>query len=332
MVMERSERDLGTAVVAGGSAGVGRAVVDMLLERGHRVAVIARGEDRLDELQDRFGRDRLMGVSCDAADAGGMSRAAREIRDAFGPVSIWVNSVMLTAYSPFREVPAEEFDAIVGATFLGTVNGTRAALEVMERGAIVNVGSGLSYRAIPMQTAYVASKHAINGFTSALRSELIREGRPISLSLVQLPAINTPQFDWSRNRLPEKPQPAPPIYQPEVAARAVLRAADQGSREIFVGGSVLQLVFGDMAAPALLDRFLASDGVDAQQSGRPPVNREGNVDRPVAMPSRAHGSHDEDARGSGLILDADRTRAAAFLGVPLVTFALGALVAASRRR
>ena len=322
----------GTAVVAGGSAGVGRAVVDMLLARGHRVAVIARGEDRLDELQDRFGRDRLMGISCDAADAAGMSQAAREVRDAFGPVTIWVNSVMLTSYSPFREVPAEEFDAIVGATFLGTVNGTRAALEVMERGAIVNVGSGLSYRAVPMQSAYVAAKHAINGFTSALRSELIREGRPVTLSLVQLPAINTPQFDWSRNRLPEKPQPAPPIFQPEVAARAILRAADRGEREVFVGGSVLQLVFGDMAAPALLDRFLARNGVEAQQSGRPPVNRVGNVDRPVAMASRAHGSHDEDARSSALVVDGDRARAAAFIGVPLVTFALGALIAGARRR
>ena len=320
------------AVVAGGSAGVGRAVVDMLIARGHRVAVLARGEDRLDQLQELHGRDRLMGVSCDVADAGAVSRAAREIAAEFGPPVVWVNSVMLTSYSAFRDMPAHEFETIVGATFLGTVNGTRAALEVMQRGNVVNVGSGLAYRAIPMQSAYVASKHAINGFTSAVRSELIREGRPIALSLVQLPAINTPQFDWSRNRLDNKPQPAPPAYQPEVAARAVLRAVDDDSRELFVGGSVLQLVFGDMVLPWLLDRRLAKDGVDLQQSERPPVNREGNVDHPVAMPSRAHGSHDAGARSSGLIVDADRTRAAAFLGVPLVTFALGALVAVARRR
>ena len=320
------------AIVAGGTAGVGRAVVDLLIGRGYRVAVLARGEDRLEELQRRFGRDRLLGISCDVADAGAVSHAAREARDEFGPPAVWVNSVMLTSYSRFVEMPPREFDAIVGATFLGTVNGTRAALEVMERGNVVNIGSGLSYRAIPMQSAYVAAKHAINGFTGALRSELIREGRPIALSLVQLPAINTPQFDWSRNRLADKPQPAPPIYQPEVAARAVMQAIDDDSREIFVGKSVLQLVFGDMLAPALLDRFLARRGVEAQQSDRPDPNREGNVDHPVPMRSRSHGTHDAQARGSGLILDADRTRAMAFLGVPLAIFAAGVLARGTRRR
>lgn len=320
-----------TAVVAGGSAGVGRATVDMLLKRGHRVAVLARGEERLDELQERHGRDRLMGVSVDVSDAGATLRAAREVASEFGPPEIWVNSVMLTSYSPFSEQPSEEFDAIVGATFLGTVNGTRAALETMERGNIVNVGSALSYRGIPIQAAYVGSKHAINGFTESLRQELMREERPITLSLVQLPAINTPQFDWSRNRLDNKPQPAPPIYQPEVAARAVLRAIDEDSRELIVGRSAIQLVFGDMVVPAVLDRFLAAAGVDAQQSDRPPVNRRGNVDAPVPGPSRAHGSHDAQARSSALVVDGDRARAAAFVGLPLAAFVLGALVSGRRR-
>ena len=320
-----------TAIVTGGTAGVGRAVVDALIERGCRVGVLARGEERLEELQRIFGRHRLLGVSCDVADAGAVIHAAREIRDEFGPPTIWVNAAMLTAYSPFRKMPAAEFDAIVGATFLGQVNGTRAALEVMTRGNVVNVGSGLSYRAVPMQSAYVAAKHAINGFTQSLRSELIREGAPIALSLVQLPAINTPQFGWARNRMEREPQPVPPTYQPEVAARAVLRAIDEGSREIFVGAPVLKLVLGEAAAPWLLDRQLARDGVDMQRSDRPESAPSGNLDAPVPMRSRARGDFGADAREGGLILDADRVRAALVLGVPALAFAAGLLAARATR-
>ena len=320
------------AVVTGGTAGVGRAVVDQLIARGYRVGALARGEDRLEELQTIHGRDRVLGISCDVGDAGAVSQAAREVHDEFGPPTVWVNDAMLTSYSPFRQMPSEEFEAIVRATFLGQVNGTRAALAVMERGHIVNIGSALSYRGLPMQSAYVAAKHAINGFTQSLRSELMREGVPITLSLVQLPAVNTPQFDWARNRLPEHPQPAPPVYQPEVAAGAVMKAIDRGNREIFVGVSTMQLVLGNFVMPWFLDRKLARRGAQMQQIDRPDPHRGGNIAAPVPMRSSAHGSFDDRARTSGLVLDADRTRLAAFLGVPLATFAAGMLMSGLRRR
>ena len=320
------------AVVTGGTAGVGRAVVDHLIARGYRVGALARGEERLEELQAIHGRDRLLGISCDVGDAGAVMQAAREVRDEFGPPTVWVNDAMLTSFSSFRQMPPEEFEAVVRTTFIGQVNGTRAALEVMERGNIVNISSALSYRAIPMQSAYVASKHAVNGFTQAVRSELMHEGVPIALSLVQLPAVNTPQFDWARNRLEGHPQPAPPIYQPEVAARAVLKAIDEGSREVFVGAPVLKLVFANFMAPWLLDRKFARDGAKMQQIDRPDPNRGGNIGAPVPMPSRAHGSFDGRARSSGLIVDADRTRMAAFLGVPLAAFAAGLLARGLARR
>ena len=317
----------GAAVVTGGTAGVGRAVVDALIARGHRVGVLARGEDRLEELQRRFGRDRLLGVSCDVADAGAVRRAAHEIASEFGRPSVWVNSAMLTSYSLFRDMPPEEFEAIVRATFLGQVNGDRAALEVMERGSIVNVSSGLAHAPVPMQSAYVASKHALNGFTQALHAELIHEHRPIALTLVALPGINTPQFSWARNRMSAMPQPAPPVYQPEVAARAIMRAIDTGAREIFVSASTLKLVLGNDAVPWLVDWKAGRKGIGMQRSNRPKTQggQGGNLDAPVPMPSRAHGAYGGRARDHALIVDADRARAAAFLGLPLAIFGAGML-------
>lgn len=337
-MIEDASAPSGTAIVAGGSAGVGRAVVERLIGRGYRVGVLARGEDRLREMEREFGRTHLRGVVADVADHGAVDAAADEIVEAFGAPTVWVNSAMLTAFSPFSKMPAREFDAIVAATFTGQVNGTRTALRVMDgarEGSIVCIGSGLSYRAVPMQSAYVAAKHAINGFAQSLRSELIAEKSPISLSLVQLPAINTPQFDWARNRLEDHPQPAPPIYQPDVAARAVMKAIDGGNREILVGGSVLQLVFGDMVAPWVLDRMLARDGADMQQTGgadHPDLGP--NTFRPAARHSSAKGTFGDRAKESGIIVDSDVARGMAFLGLPLVTMAAGALGAAmmSRRR
>ena len=326
----------GCAIVAGGSAGVGRAVVERLIGRGHRVGVIARGENRLQEMEREFGREWVRGASADVADHEALDAAADEIVAAFGTPTIWVNSAMLTSFSPFRKMPAREFDTIVGATFTGQVNGTRTALRLMDgaaEGSIVCIGSGLSYRAVPMQSAYVAAKHAINGFAQSLRSELLAERSPIALSLVQLPAINTPQFDWAENRLEDHPQPAPPIYQPDVAARAVMKAIDGGNREILVGGSVLQLMFGDMVAPWLLDRQLAKSGPDMQQTDeRDHPDLGPNTYGPASRHSSAKGSFGDRARSRGLIVDSDVARGIAFLGVPLVAMAAGALMAAGGRR
>ncbi len=315
-----------TAVVAGGSAGVGLAVVEALIGRGYRVGILARGAERLSDLAARFG-DRVHTVVCDVSDAEAVDAAARKIVGALGMPSVWVNSAMLTAFSPFGEMDAAEFEAITDTTYHGQVNGTRAALRVMTRGNIVNIGSGLSYRPVPNQSAYCGAKHAINGFTGSLHSELIRDNSPVALSLVQLPAINTPQFTWARNRMDRKPQPAPPIFQPEVAAKAVMQAIDTDARELLVGKSVLQLVFGDMLFPGALDRKLAEDGVEAQKSDTPdPDFTPGNLDAPASHPATAHGGFDDRASEDGVIVDADRTRKGVFLGAGLGLFVLGVIV------
>jgi NAD(P)-dependent dehydrogenase (short-subunit alcohol dehydrogenase family) len=315
-----------TAVVAGGSAGVGRAVVDKLIARGYRVAILARGKSRLDEMEARFG-DQVFTRTCNMAEDAQVARATDEIVAHWGTPDVWVNSAMLTSLSKFEDVPSDEFEKITGATYMGTVNGTRHALRVMKRGNVVNVGSGLSYRAVPFQAAYCGAKHAINGFTQAVRSELIRDERPIALSLVQLPAINTPQFDWNRNRTGAKPQPAPPIFQPEVAADAVLKAIDEDSREVLVGRSVLQLVFGNMLFPELLDRFLAKNGLEMQQSEAPDNLPRDNIDAPHPdYPSRSHGSYDHKAEESGIAVDGDTARNMVLIGGAALLVSLGTFI------
>lgn len=319
------------AVVAGGTAGVGRATVDRLIEDGYTVGVLARGTERLAALEKEYD-ERVCCVSCDVSDADAVLRAANAIEEACGPVTVWVNCAMLTSFSPFTKMSADEFSRIVDTTFLGVVNGTRAALSIMNRrtkGRIVTVGSGLGYRSVPYQSAYCASKHAINGFISSIRSELIREGSPITVSLVQLPAINTPQFDWALNRLAKKPQPAPPIFQPSVAAKAVLRAVREGRREYFVGSSVLQLVFGNMALPNWLDHKLADAGAEQQKSeDNEPGGRPNNLSEPVGdMPSQARGRFTDRAKENGLIVDADRARLLFFASLPAAGFLLALLLA-----
>ncbi len=318
-----------TAIIIGGSAGVGRAVVDALLHHGYRVGVIARGRNRLADMELTPG---IVTAVADAGDARALEQAVNHIVARQGVPTVWVNCAMATSFSAFMDMDADEFDRIVRTTFLGQVNGTRAALQHMTRGSIVNVGSGLAYRSVPMQSAYCAAKHAINGFTSSVRSELIRAGSKVSLSLVQLPAINTPQFDWARSRLAHKPQPAPPIFAPEVAARAILKAIDTGARELFVGRSVLQLVFGQVVAPDYLDRRLAKDGVDVQQSDTPdPGTNRGNLFDPVDHAPTAAGSYGDEASDTGIVVDADLTRQAVFIGLPVLALAAGFLLGRGRR-
>ncbi|MEL6516520.1 MAG: SDR family oxidoreductase [Pseudomonadota bacterium] len=318
------------AIVAGGSAGVGRAVVTKLIEDGYSVGILARGRARLAELEKTYGDD-VMCLPCDVSDPKAVSRAGATIEEALGQIEVWVNSAMLTSFSPFPTMKADEFASIVDTTLMGVVNGTRAALALMEgrnRGRIINVGSGLSYRAVPYQSAYCASKHGINGFTSAIRSELIREGSDITISLIQLPAVNTPQFDWARNRLSKKPQPAPPVFQPEVAARAVMRAVKEGKREYFVGYSVLQLVFGNMVLPAWLDAKLADSGAEMQKSGTDePGGRPDNLSGPVdGVSATPHGRFDDEANENGLIIDADHARLIVFAGLPLAGLLVGLIL------
>ncbi len=312
-----------SAVVLGGSAGVGHAVVEALVARGFRVGVVARGTDRLAAMEEAFGED-VATAAADVGDAAQLERAVDDLIARIGRPSVWVNSAMQTSFSPFEQVGPEEFDRIVRTTLLGQVNGTRLALRHMERGNIVNVGSGLGYRPVPFQAAYCAAKHGINGFTAALRSELLRDGRPLILSLVQLPALNTPQFDWALNRLPKKPQPAPPIFQPEVAAGAVMRAIDTDAREILVGKSVLQLVLGNFVAPDKLDRKLAEDGAEMQKSGTDePGGRPDNLMAPAPHPAGARGSFGDRAQDSAWTVDGDRVRYLVFGGTVGAALLLG---------
>ncbi|SNT35393.1 SDR family oxidoreductase [Tropicimonas sediminicola] len=319
-----------TAVVAGGSAGAGRAVVSCLIDAGYRVGIIARGEDRLQQLEATYGA-QVLTRSCDVSDAEAVERAGAEIEAALGPVEVWVNAAMLTSFSPFARMPSCEFDRIVDATLLGVVNGTRTAIRLMEarnRGRIVNIGSGLSYRAVPYQSAYCTAKHGVNGFSSAIRSELIREGARVTVSLVQLPSMNTPQFDWARNRLSKKPRPAAPVFQPELAAAAVMRAVREGRREYLVGTSVLQLVFANMVFPDWLDHRLADRGAEMQKSqAEEPGNRDDNLDTPVpGIDATPHGSFGSLASGGGRVVDGDRARWLVFGALPVAGFALGLLL------
>lgn len=319
------------AVVAGGTAGVGRATVDALLDRGYRVAVLARGQGRLDALQGEMG-DRVWTRSVDVGDGTALDRAADAIVADFGVPEVWVNSAMLTSFSPFEKVDEAEFRKITDTTYFGTVNGCRTALRVMARGNIINVGSGLAYTSVPNQAAYCGAKHAIEGFTQALRIEIARSERPITLSMVQLPAVNTPQFDWARNRMDQKPQPAPPIFQPEVAAKGVMQALDTDAREVLVGRSVLQLLFGNMLFPDLVEHQLAKSGVEAQQAERPASHGPDNLDGPVEdYPTKSHGAYDEKANEHGIVIDGDTARKSLVFGGAAALLAVGVLLGRSAR-
>ena len=325
------------AVIAGGSAGVGRAVAERLSDEGYDVAVLARGEERVrlaaDDLAASGGA--AIGLVCDVGDAEAVRYAAAQVMQRFGRIDVWVNSAMLTVIAPFSKVSAHEFDEVVRTTLMGTVHGTQAALEVMKRqgssgrghGNIVNIGSALAYRAIPLQSAYCSAKHAVNGFTQALRSELIHEGwDDIHLSLVQLPGINTPQFDWARNKLDAHPRPAPPVYQPEVAAEGVWKAIRTNAREIMVGRAATQLILGNMLAPAALDHVLASQGYSGQKDDREQGPIDGNLEAPVPGAWGAHGTFDDEAETSGVAIDGDTARGLFFGGSFLAAVSLGAVL------
>ncbi|WP_281826079.1 SDR family oxidoreductase [Jannaschia rubra] len=319
------------AVVAGGTAGVGRAVVEALLTRGYRVAVMARGQSRLDDMERQFG-DRIWTRSVDVSDGAALTAAAQDIAAEFGTPEVWVNSAMLTSFSPFEKVEEEEFRRITETTYLGAVNGCRAALSVMEWGNIVNVGSGLAYASVPNQAAYCGAKHATEGFTQALRIELAQAGRPITLSMVQLPGMNTPQFDWALNRMDRKPQPAPPIFSPQVGADGVMRAIDTDAREILVGRSVLKLMVGNFLLPPTVERQLTKVGVSSQKGDAPPEGGPGNLDRPDPdYPARAAGSYGEQASNRAIIVDGDFARKGAALGGAALILVAGILLGRATR-
>jgi NAD(P)-dependent dehydrogenase (short-subunit alcohol dehydrogenase family) len=301
-------------VVTGASAGVGRAVARAYGARGARLGLLARGRDGLEGARqdvEAAGGEALV-VPTDVADADGVEAAAGAVEDAFGPIDVWINNAMVSVFAPIKETRAEEFRRVTEVTYLGYVNGALAALRRMlprDRGVIVQVGSALAYRGIPLQAAYCGAKHAIQGFTDSLRCELLHDGSRVRVTEVQLPAMNTPQFGWVKSRLPRKPQPVPPIFQPEVAARAIVWAVDSGRAEVYVGMPTVTAIVGNKIAPRVADRYLAAHGYDAQQTAEPAdPHRADNLWEPVAGDHGAHGDFERRARPRSLQLWASMHR------------------------
>jgi NAD(P)-dependent dehydrogenase (short-subunit alcohol dehydrogenase family) len=293
-------------VITGASAGVGRALARAYGARGARVGLIARGRDGLEGARREIEESGGQAIVCpaDVADAAQVEEAAREITIRFGAPDVWINNAMVSVFSPVQEMTPEEFRRVTEVTYLGVVHGTLAALRRMSplgRGRIVQVGSALAYRGIPLQSAYCAAKHAVQGFCDSLRCELLHDGSSITVTMVQLPAINTPQFNWVRSRLPNRAQPVPPVYQPEVAAKAIIWAADNGRREVYVGMPTVIAIAGDKVAPGLLDRYLGATGVDAQQTEeREDPHRTDNLWTPLPGDQGAHGRFDSVARDTSV--------------------------------
>jgi NAD(P)-dependent dehydrogenase (short-subunit alcohol dehydrogenase family) len=289
--------------VTGASAGVGRATARELARRGADVGLIARGEERLaaaaQEVRDA-GR-RACVAPADVASADQVEAAARRIEEELGPLDIWVNVAMTAVLAETWECTPEEFLRVTQVTYLGSVHGMQAALRRFrprDRGTIVQVGSALSRRGIPLQSTYCASKHAIKGVCDSLRAELLHENSSVQVALVQLPGLNTPQFNWVRTRLGKHPQPVPPIYQPEVAARAIAWAAEHPKRELWVGLPTVYTILGERVASGLMDRYLAKTNIQAQQTDQPidPSTRRDNLESPPPGDPGAHGIFDDQAK------------------------------------
>jgi NAD(P)-dependent dehydrogenase (short-subunit alcohol dehydrogenase family) len=289
-------------VITGASAGVGRATVRKFARRGARIALLARGTDGLEAAQrevEELGGTAIV-VPVDVANAEQVEAAAARIEIDLGKIDIWINNAMTSVFSPIKEMTPEEFRRVTEVTYLGCVYGTLAALKRMlsrDRGVIVQVGSALAYRGIPLQAAYCAAKHAIQGFCDSLRCELIHDGSAVQVTMLQMPALNTPQFGWVKSRLPRKAQPVPPIFQPEVAADAIYFAAHNPRREFYVGLPSMKAIIANKIAPGLLDHFLARTGYDSQQyNGPEDPNRPNNLWEPVPGDHGAHGDFDAGAK------------------------------------
>ena len=327
-----------TVVVTGASAGLGRAVVREFAARGDRVALLARGDEGLAataaEVEKAGGT--ALPIETDVADADAVYAAAARTEDELGPIDVWVNNAFSSIFAPAWEISPAEYRRTTEVSYLGFVYGTRAALDRMRprnSGVIVQVGSALAYRGIPLQSAYCGAKHAIQGFTESLRCELLHERSGVRVTMVQMPALNTPQFDWVRSRLRRHAQPVAPIYQPEVGARSVVWAADHpGRREWWVGASTAGTLAANAIAPGLLDRYLARTGIKGQQTGEPhDPSDSGNLTAPhdETTDAGAHGSFDEQSHPRSAQVWASRHHGTVAAGVAA---AAGAVTAAALRR
>lgn len=288
-------------VVTGASAGVGRAIARAFGGQGARVGLLARNVDALENaaLEVRAAGGDALVLVADVADAAAVDAAADEVVRRWGRIDVWVNDAMVSVFAPVMETTPEEYRRVTEVTYLGYVHGTRAALRHMlprDEGHVIQIGSALAYRSIPLQSAYCAAKAAMRGFTDALRSELAHDRSRVRVSALHLPAVNTPQFEYVRTRLPGHPKPVPPIFQPEVIARAVLHVARRPTRELWIAWSTARAILGQRIFPGLLDRYLGRIGYAAQQADRPPEpGRPDNLERPVPGDMGAHGEFDAEA-------------------------------------
>ena len=291
-------------VITGASAGIGRATVRKFAEHGAYIGLLARGRDGLEGARQEVeaAGGKALVLPTDVSDPDQVEAAATAVEEAFGPIDIWVNDAMASILSPFKEIKPEEFRRVTEVTYLGYVYGTMAALHRMlprDRGKIVQVGSALAYRSIPLQSAYCSAKAAIRGFTDSIRTELIHDGSNVKITMVQMPAVNTPQFGWIKNRLPNKPQPVPPIFQPEVAAEAIYWAAHNDRRELYVGSPSVKAIMANKVASGLLDYYLANTGYSGQQTDEPAdPDQSNNLWEPLPGDRGAHGSFDNRAQDS----------------------------------
>jgi NADP-dependent 3-hydroxy acid dehydrogenase YdfG len=332
-----SEPNKKVVVVTGASAGVGRAVVHRFAQAGWRIGLIARDPESLEEVRrevEELGGEALV-TPADVADSNAVFDASDQIANRFGGIDVWINDAMLTVFSPVSKITPEEFRRVTEVTYLGFVHGTMAALRHMrpvDRGTIIQIGSALAYRGIPLQAAYCGAKHAIRGFTDSLRTELIHEGSDIKLSMIELPAVNTPQFQWARTHMPNQPRPVAPVVQPEVIARAVFHAVQSPRREYWIGLSTLQVILGNMVLPKFLDRYLARFAFEAQETKEPvSVGRPDNLMAPVRSLHSTRGRFDGEAQNEAIVVSGPAARLAPVLLGAVVCAAAGALLARSAR-
>src|SRR3954464_9552969 len=315
----QNEREV--VVITGASAGVGRATARAFGRRGARVALIARGRDGLEAAKreiESFGGEALV-LPLDVSDPDAVEQAAATVEQQFGPIDIWINNAMVSVFSPIMEMQPDEYRRVTEVTYLGYVWGTLAALRRMkprDRGTIVQVGSALAYRGIPLQSAYCAAKHAVQGFHDSLRSELIHDGSNVKVVMVQMPALNTPQFRWVRSRLPRKAQPVPPIFQPEVAADAIVWAAYSGRREVNVGWPTTKAIVGNNFFPGYGDHYLTRNGYEAQMIDEPEEpNRPDNLWHALPGDAGAHGVFDDRSTNVSVAMELNKQRGWVWAGV-----------------
>jgi NADP-dependent 3-hydroxy acid dehydrogenase YdfG len=323
-------------VITGASAGIGRATALEFAKRGWDVAILARNLPRLETVAEEIRRCgvRALPVVADVADFAAMEAAANRVVQELGPIEVWINNAMATVFAPVNEISPEEIRRGTEVTYLGQVHGMMAALSQMRprnRGTIINVGSALAYRAIPLQSVYCAAKFAVRGFTDSLRSELIHDKCAINLVMVHLPAVNTPQFDWALNKTGQKTQPVPPIFQPEVPARAMVFAAENPDRrEIWVGFSTVKAIVGNSLMPGLLDRYLAKAGYNGQLTDEPkPRDAPANLFKTVGGNFGAHGRFDARACTGSWEMFTSRHRSAVTVGLLGLLFVGAAALARS---